>query len=106
MMFVQLLHNFALLNVAVPHLYSVEKVWQETLDLGLHNSGDLVDVKVWDSDSGWELTDTLLYNTTIRVPWCSAFHAEAVTADCDNEGYTYECDTQVHSECSFSRSIV
>lgn len=47
-----------------------------------------------DSDSGLEFGDDLMYSTEVRVPWCSAFHAEVATADC-GEAYEYECDAQV-----------
>ena len=72
-------------------------MWTEELDLGFHNSGDKVTVAVKDSDSGLEFDDDLLYSTDVYVPWCSAFHADLATADCEG-GYTYECDVQVYRQ--------
>ncbi|CAM9704310.1 unnamed protein product, partial [Discosporangium mesarthrocarpum] len=60
-----------------------------TVDLGVHNSGDLIMMSLYDADSGLEFGDDLLYTTTLRVPWCSAFHATRHTADC-GDGYTYD----------------
>lgn len=47
-----------------------------------------------DSDSGLEFGDDLLYSADVRVPWCSAFHADTITAECE-EDYAYSCDVQV-----------
>ena len=44
-----------------------------------------------------EFDDDLLYSTDVYVPWCSAFHADLATADCEG-GYTYECDVQVYRQ--------
>lgn len=49
-----------------------------------------------DSDSGLEFGDDLMYSTEVRVPWCSAFHAEVAAADC-LEAYEYECNVQVRA---------
>lgn len=70
------------------------KEWQEEIDLGFHHSGDLVTIEVIDSDSGLEFGDDLLYSVGVPVPWCSAFHANTTTADCD-EDYAYNCDVKV-----------
>lgn len=51
-------------------------------------------IEVIDSDSGLEFGDDLLYTVDVSVPWCSAFHADAATADCE-AGYAYDCDVQV-----------
>lgn len=72
----------------------LRKIWNQEIDIGYHNSGDVVKVKVLDADSGLEFGDDLLYSTTIHVPWCSAFHADVATAECD-DGYDYECDVNV-----------
>ncbi|CAM9325981.1 unnamed protein product, partial [Hapterophycus canaliculatus] len=61
------------------------------IDLGFHHSGDLVNMQVMDSDSGLEFGDDLLYSADVRVPWCSAFHADTGTAECE-EDYAYNCD--------------
>lgn len=70
------------------------KEWQQEIDLGFHNSGDLVTIEVIDSDSGLEFGDDLLYSVGVPVPWCSAFHANTTTTDCD-EDYDYNCDVKV-----------
>lgn len=75
------------------YLYRTQE-WEEEVDLGFHNSGDVVSIAVMDSDSGLEFDDDVLYSTQVRVPWCSAFHANTTTAECE-EGYTYKCDVQV-----------
>lgn len=76
------------------HRSFVFQVWDEKVDLGFHNSGDLVTVTVMDADSGLEFGDDVLYSAEVRVPWCSAFHAAEATADCE-DGISYTCDTQV-----------
>lgn len=78
----------------------LQQQWQEEIDLGFHNSGEVVTIEVVDSDSGLEFGDDLLYSVDVRVPWCSAFHANATTADCGEE-YAYNCDVQV-CRCSCS----
>ena len=70
------------------------------MDLGFHNSGDIVSITILDADSGLELEDDVLYSTRVRVPWCSAFHADVVTARC-KDGHNYECDLQVSEVTSF-----
>lgn len=78
----------------------LKKQWQEEIDLGFHNSGEVVTIEVIDSDSGLEFGDDLLYSVDVRVPWCSAFHANATTAECGEE-YAYNCDVKV-CRCSCS----
>lgn len=80
--------------VHAPIFLSPHKTWTEELDLGFHHSGDKVTVSVKDSDSGLEFEDDLLYSADVYVPWCSAFHANVTTADCE-DGYSYECDVKV-----------
>lgn len=70
------------------------KEWEQDIDLGFHNSGDAVTMEVFDSDSGLEFGDDLLYTVDVNVPWCSAFHADSAIADCE-EGYAYDCNVQV-----------
>lgn len=53
-----------------------------------------MNIEVIDSDSGLEFGDDLLYSVNVNVPWCSSFHADTATADCDEE-YAYDCDVQV-----------
>ena len=51
-------------------------------------------IEVIDSDSGLEFGDDLLYSANVTVPWCSVFHADVATAECD-EDYAYKCDVWV-----------
>jgi hypothetical protein len=70
---------------------SLSPVWDETIALGRHGSGDEIQLRVYDSDSGLEFWDDLLYETTLRVPFCSAFQAETIDADCTGQ-FDRDCD--------------
>ena len=61
---------------------TLNPVWNQDVNLGLFSSGTEIIVEIWDYDIGVELGDDLLVRSSMRVPFCSMFHANLTKVDC------------------------
>ena len=61
---------------------NLNPVWNEYVSLGYLGSATLIQLEIWDSDSGLEFADDLLVSAKVRVPFCSTFSAKEVTYNC------------------------
>lgn len=68
---------------------NLDPVWNEYVSLGFLGSATLIQLEIWDSDSGLEFSDDLLVSAKVRVPFCSTFSAKEDTYDC---GELYGCE--------------
>lgn len=59
-------------------------VWNEELQLGVLGSATLINVEIWDKDSGLEFSDDLMLTGSFRVPFCSYFQSNYTTETCDD----------------------
>lgn len=66
-------------------------VWNEFVNLGVLGSGTLINVEIWDKDSGLEFSDDLCVTGSVRVPFCTTFSANTTTANC---GADFGCSSQ------------
>ncbi|CAM9619703.1 unnamed protein product, partial [Phaeothamnion confervicola] len=71
---------------------TLNPIWSEDLDLGVHTSGTPLVVAINDADSGLERGDDLLASATISVPYCSALQADSEGFQCGGD-FGRDCDT-------------
>ena len=62
---------------------NLNPVWDQTINIGFMLSGALMTVEIFDYDIGVELDDDLLVSSTLRVPFCTTFHANKTSDQCD-----------------------
>jgi len=62
---------------------NLNPTWNEPVSLGILGSGTEIRVDIMDYDMGIEYSSDLLVSTTIRVPFCSMFHASESTYYCE-----------------------
>lgn len=58
--------------------------WNEYVSLGFLSSATLINVEIWDKDTGLEFSDDLLVRSTVRVPFCSTFSANYAEERCES----------------------
>ena len=66
---------------------NVNPVWDEELQLGVHESANWVKLSVWDADSGLEafpFGDDLFGSFMVRAPFCSMFYYDDDEISCGN----------------------
>jgi len=66
-------------------------VWNEFVNIGVLGSATLIQVEIWDKDSGLEFTDDLLATSSVRVPFCSTFYSNYTYNDC---GDAFGCKSE------------
>lgn len=76
---------------------NLNPVWNEYVSLGYLGSATLIQLEIWDSDSGLEFADDLLVSAKVRVPFCSTFSAKEMTYNCEGE--------QLYGRCEVSDSL-
>lgn len=69
---------------------SLNPTWNEYVNLGVLGSATLIKIEIWDKDTGLEFTDDLLVTGSVRVPFCTTFHANYSYNYC---GEDFGCDS-------------
>eukprot|EP01038_Epipyxis_sp_PR26KG_P011932 gene11932-15972_t len=61
---------------------TLNPVWNEAVNIGFLGSATLIKIEIWNSQSGIEFSDKRLLSSSIRVPYCSTFHANESAVNC------------------------